>query len=154
MKRQKNKNSFRAVTDKQRSGKRTWMLVFAAVIAIAAGSWVAFKNYRASQQENNDYSKLVGDWGRPDGDYILRISGFSPDGAIQAAYFNPNPIHVAQANISMQKDAVKLYVELRDVGYPGSKYNLTYDPAKDMLEGTYFQAQMKELYDVEFLRIK
>jgi hypothetical protein len=47
-----------------------------------------------------------------------------------------------------------LFVELRDVNYPGSTYTLQYDPALDCLKGTYFQAMQKETYLVEFMRVK
>jgi len=45
-------------------------------------------------------------------------------------------------------------LELRDVNYPGSMYNLRYDPENDRLNGTYFQAVQRETYDVEFVRTK
>jgi hypothetical protein len=54
----------------------------------------------------------------------------------------------------MAGDALKVFVELRDVNYPGSIYQLTYDPAADRLRGTYFQAALRETYDVEFTRLK
>jgi len=43
---------------------------------------------------------------------------------------------------------IKAFVELRDVNYPGSKYNLQYDAGIDRLKGTYFQAVYGETYDV------
>jgi hypothetical protein len=49
---------------------------------------------------------------------------------------------------------ITLLVELRDVNYPGSMYNLRYDPENDRLKGTYFQAIQRETYDVEFVRTK
>ena len=100
-----------------------------------------------------DYDKLVGDWGRTDGDYMIRISSIAPDGTIQAAYFNPNPIHVAQATAASQNNVIKFFMELRDIGYPGSKYKLVYNAGQDTLEGTYFQAQAQQVYDVAFQRI-
>jgi hypothetical protein len=45
-------------------------------------------------------------------------------------------------------------LELRDANYPGSFYNLRYDPKNDRLMGTYFQAVQRETYDIEFVRIK
>ena len=47
-----------------------------------------------------------------------------------------------------------MFVELRDVNYPGSAYNLRYDPKTDRLIGTYFQAVQRQTYDVEFVRMK
>ena len=101
-----------------------------------------------------DHTKLIGDWVRPDGGYVISISHVEPDGKLQAAYFNPNPISIAKANASFQKNAVRLFIELRDVGYPGSQYDLAYNPNKDILEGTYFQAQIQQQYQVFFQRIK
>jgi len=33
-----------------------------------------------------------------------------------------------------------VFIELRDVNYPGSTYSLTYEPASDQLKGIYYQA--------------
>src|SRR5262245_27006148 len=41
--------------------------------------------------------KLVGRWLRSDADYTIEIAGIRPDGKLDARYFNPNPIHVSQA---------------------------------------------------------
>ena len=55
-------------------------------------------------------------------------------------------------NCSARKRKITLMVELRDVNYPGSMYNLRYDPENDRLKETYFQAVQRETYDVEFVR--
>jgi len=154
MKHVKHNGNFKAIADTKRPKKLAMLLSFMAVIAIAAGSWVVFQTRKADKQEKNDYSKLVGDWVRPDGGYVIRISGVNPDGQVQAAYFNPNPINIAQANAFSQDNAIKFFVELRDVGYPGSKYELLYYPDQDILQGTYFQAQIQQLYNVVFQRMK
>lgn len=120
-----------------------------ALIAVVVGASVHLSK---SGQAQVDCKKLIGDWERTDGDYVIRISDIHADGTIQAAYFNPNPIHVGQVATSLKNDAVALFVELRDAGYPGSTYNLVYKPEEDILQGTYFQAQAQELYDVVFQR--
>ena len=96
--------------------------------------------------------RLAGRWARIDGDYVLEIRGVAGGGKVDAAYFNPQPIHVARAEASQDGAAVKLFVELRDVNYPGSTYNLTYDPGRDVLEGAYFQAMQQQTFDVSFVR--
>ena len=154
MKHVKHNSNFKAIADTKRPKKLAMLLSFMAVIAIAAGGWVVFQARTAGKQEKNDYSKLVGDWVRPDGGYVIHISSINPDGTIQAAYFNPSPIHIAAANVALHNNTIKLFVELRDVGYPGSKYDLVYMSDDDILQGTYFQAQIQELYDVVFLRKK
>jgi hypothetical protein len=97
--------------------------------------------------------RLVGNWLRPDGGYVLGIRAVDPTGRVEATYSNPRPIHVAQANTSSTGSTIKLFVELRDVGYPGSTYDLTYDPNNDMLQGIYFQAQIQQSFDVVFVRM-
>ena len=42
--------------------------------------------------------------------------------------------------------------ELRAGGYDGSTYELTYDPATDRLNGIYYQAVVKQKFDVFFTR--
>jgi len=96
--------------------------------------------------------RLAGRWLRIDGGYVLEIRGVDATGKVNAAYFNPQPIHVANAEASQDGSAVRLFVELRDVNYPGSTYNLTYDPARDVLEGVYFQAMQQQTFDVSFVR--
>lgn len=48
--------------------------------------------------------------------------------------------------------ALRVFVELRDVNYPGSTYTLTYDPANDLLAGLYYQAVERQRFDVMFAR--
>ena len=101
-----------------------------------------------------DYRPLVGRWQRTDGGYVIEIKQVATDGAIQAAYFNPRPINVSRATASEFKDHLKVEVELRDTGYPGSSYTLLYDPDKDALLGFYYQAVQKQNFDVVFVRVK
>jgi hypothetical protein len=103
---------------------------------------------------NPALAKLQGKWLRPDGGYILELRSAAADGKMDAAYFNPRPIHVAKAEASAAGASVKVFIELRDVNYPGSTYTLTYDPTKDQLKGDYFQAALKQTFDVYFTRVK
>jgi hypothetical protein len=98
--------------------------------------------------------RLVGNWLRPDGGYVLGIRAVDPTGRVEATYSNPRPIHVARAIASSTGSMIKLFVELRDEGYPGSTYDLTYDPNDDTMEGIYFQAQIQQSFDVVFVRMK
>ena len=97
-------------------------------------------------------AKVKGRWLRPDGGYILAITTISADGRAEAGYFNPNPIKVAWATVNAEGADIRVKVELRDENYPGCLYKLNYAPDKDRLVGTYFQAQMQQTYEVEFVR--
>jgi len=98
------------------------------------------------------FEKLVGRWLRADGGYVLEIRAVSPEGRVEASYLNPRPVNVARAQAARGGDLVTLLVELRDVNYPGSTYNLWYDDGRDLLEGTYYQAAQQQTYDVVFER--
>ena len=59
---------------------------------------------------------------------------------------------LAMLAVSPEGADIKVAVELRDQNYPGCLYKLTYLADKDRLVGTYFQAQMQQTYEVEFVR--
>ena len=101
-----------------------------------------------------DVQLLEGRWVRPDGGYVLELGEIKKDGSVKASYFNPRPIKVFSAKWSRTDKKINLFVELRDINYPGSKYNLQYDPKSDRLKGTYFQAVEKQTFDIEFMRAK
>lgn len=100
-----------------------------------------------------DYRPLVGRWQRTDGGYVIEIHTVAPDGAMEAGYFNPRPINVSRARASLFKDHLKVEVELRDTGYPGSTYTMIYDPNKDTLIGLYYQAVQRQNFEVVFVRM-
>ncbi len=101
-----------------------------------------------------DEQRLHGRWVRPDGGYVLELKEIRKDGSLKAAYFNPQQINVSRAELHRKEGNITLFIELRDVNYPGSNYNLRYNPKTDRLTGTYFQAVAKETYDIEFVRMK
>ncbi|MEK7317301.1 MAG: hypothetical protein AAB011_14060 [Candidatus Eisenbacteria bacterium] len=98
------------------------------------------------------FERLHGRWVRTEGGYVLEIRAIAPEGEVDLAYLNPRSIHVEQAAANRAGSTLTLFVELRDVNYPGSIYNLAYDPARDLLEGTYFQAVAGETFSVTFER--
>lgn len=101
-----------------------------------------------------DTARLVGKWQRPDGGYVLEVRKAGVDGKLDAAYFNPSPIHVSKAEAHQDGADLRVQVELHDTGYPGCVYRLRYVPGEDCLRGTYYQAAMGETYDVDFVRLK
>jgi len=107
----------------------------------------------AAAEPRSEFQKLSGRWRRPDGGYLLVINSIADNGAMDAAYFNPNPIHVGNAVASRDGNVTKLFVELRDVNYPGSTYTLTYEPSSDQLQGIYYQAVEQQRFEVVFERM-
>jgi hypothetical protein len=101
-----------------------------------------------------DARRLIGRWTRPDGGYIIEIRNLDANGLADAGYFNPRPIHVSQAVVTRRDNALELFMELRDAGYPGSTYTLVYDAQRDLLGGIYYQAAMNQSFEVIFLRTK
>lgn len=104
--------------------------------------------------ETPAFDVLAGSWTRTDGNYVIRVGGIKADGSVAAEYFNPKQIHVSQANASVEKKLVKLYVKLQGKGYPGSTYSLYYYAEKDALVGFYYQAVLGQTFEVVFLRTR
>jgi hypothetical protein len=105
-----------------------------------------------SAQGPSEFQRLVGRWQRTEGDYILDVQSVSSDGKIEARYFNPKPIHVAAARATMVDGEPRLFIELRDINYPGSTYTLTYNRQSDQLDGVYYQALQEMSFFVTFVR--
>jgi len=125
------------------------------LILLASGA-VSAEPVQTQKQSDvqTNLQRLEGRWVRPDGGYILELGEIKKDGSLKASYFNPRPINVFSAKWSRKKGKINLFVELRDVNYPGSKYNLQYEPVSDRLKGTYFQAVEKQTFNIEFVRTK
>lgn len=137
----------------RRAGRTMPVLAGIVVIGLTAlGAW--WWNQSRDGGTLAAFQKLEGRWQRGDGGYVIDIRGVAADGKITAAYFNPRPVNVAGAEASMADGALKVFIELRDINYPGSTYQLSYDSAADRLRGTYFQAMLRESYAVEFGRVK
>ena len=64
------------------------------------------------------------------------------------------PAALRQAEATREGKLIKLSFELRAGGYSGSTYTLSYNPAKDTLEGVYYQAVAQQKFDVHFARAK
>jgi hypothetical protein len=105
-----------------------------------------------ARADSGTLNDLVGTWIRPDGGYKLVVKSIAADGKAEVQYFNPNPIHVAEASTALKDGAATLFVKFEDVNYTGSTYNLTLGADKNRLEGKYFQATQKQTYDIFFER--
>ena len=124
--------------------------------AFAGISGVLAQSEKATQEktEKNLYERLAGKWVRPDGGYILELREVGSQGALKAGYYNPKSIKVHSASWQSVEGKLKIFVELRDINYPGSTYTLLYDPASNRLKGKYFQAVAGQTYEVEFVRVE
>jgi len=128
---------------------RIWWIAGVILLAVIAGG-----GYLFWQKSRLDPTVLEGRWQRPDGGYVLELSGVGPAGQVKAAYSNPQPIHVSQAKWQEQGGRLGLFVELRDANYPGCTYTLEYQAETDQLVGLYFQAALRQQFDIEFVRMK
>ena len=105
-------------------------------------------------QATPEHAVLIGRWVRTDARYTIVIKSVDPSGKMDATYSNPNPINVSKAEVAVAEGALRLFIELRDVGYPGSTYTLTYLPAGDRLTGVYYQAAIQQKFDIVFQRAR
>ena len=99
-----------------------------------------------------DFSVIAGQWARIDGSYTLRVENVMSDGTADVSYFNPGEIHVAESRVATQEGRIKLFVRLRDAGYPDCTYILFYYPEQDVLAGVYYQAAVGQTFEVIFVR--
>ena len=144
-------------------GRRRGRLVLGLVLVLGVAALGAFLWLRAPRsdtssrgagQAGSGAEALKGRWIRPDGGYILEIKQIAADGKIEAAYFNPNPIHVSRAEAARDGQVTRMFVELRDTGYPGATYSMAYDPGTQTLKGVYFQPALAQSFDVVFFRMQ
>ena len=99
-----------------------------------------------------DFKVIAGKWARIDGSYTLQVEDITSEGAVNVRYFNPGEIHVAESQVGTQEGRIKLFVKLRDKGYPDCTYTLFYYPEQDVLAGVYYQAAVDQTYEVIFVR--
>jgi len=135
----------------------TIMIILVAVFMLQTPSDCVAQSKKQTATETkgkSGFEVLVGRWLRPDGGYIIQIQSIEAGGKMGAGYFNPRPINVSKAQAKKETGKIKVFVELSDVGYSGSTYTLTYDPKDDVLLGVYYQAAVKQSYDVYFTRMK
>ena len=109
---------------------------------------------KEAPQAENRFDCLKGRWVRPDGGYVLEIKEIGRDGKMTAKYFNPLPVNVSRAEAAAAGSAIKVFIELRDVNYPGATYNLTFDPKNDQLQGVYLQPALQRSFQIFFIKEK
>ena len=159
-----------AQTSSTRGISAKWVILGLAGLAVVAGIFIYHFRYantdstkatqpveakgdRATSPSGDDaFKNLIGRWRRVDGGYIIEIRLIDANGRMDAAYYNPKSIHVSRAEASLNKGAQSIFIELQDVGYPGSTYTLMYRPQQDILVGFYFQAAVKQTFEVLFAR--
>jgi hypothetical protein len=165
----------RASTAERAPARRPWLMLIIAAAAVVAAVVLLVKS-RDTETNRRDASaagatdttpgtsaatregaapvaapameKLVGKWQRTDGEYALDVRRVGSDGRAEVTYSNPGP----RAEVKQDGGRLALFVELRDVNYPGATYKLAYQPAEDALAGSYHQPALGQTYEVAFLR--
>jgi hypothetical protein len=149
MSKPKQKQRVRQQHHAKRRGRRKFFIFIAVVLMVGLPAAVTLL-----RGANGDFDALHGRWLRPDGGYILDIRDIDANGKIDAVYLNPRPISVARADATRDGSALRVFVELRAPGYAGSTYTLTYDATRDQLAGIYFQAALRQRFDVVFVKME
>ena len=125
------------------------LLMGSLLIGVFLGSAPVFAQNAESLVQ--DRLAIQGVWTRVDAPYLLDF-GYGEDGLLQAAYFNPQPIHVGKTETAEDDSLLYVQVVLQDVNYQGSTYTLVYDRTQDALFGTYLHGGTGNLYEVQFVR--
>lgn len=137
---------------KQKPKNKKVMLVIYFLFILIPAIWFLFLNNNTDFDKASE--KLTGSWLRADGPYTIKITDVKKEGALEIAYFNPNPIPGGQGSWRMTDNELKLFVILNDVNYQGSTYEMTYNERSKNLVGTFYQAKVKQSFDVYFTRKK
>jgi len=130
---------------------RYLLLVLSACIISSLLTTSTVSATETATMPSPDMLALQGRWIRTDAPYVIELS-HAKGGSLQAAYFNPKPIHVGKTEAAQQGGVVQVLIELQDVNYPGSTYVLSYDRTQDMLKGIYFHPVSKQSYEIGFVR--
>ena len=120
------------------------------VLAVVALLWLA--RGAPEGEPLSGVERLAGRWQRTDGPYVVEIRRGEANGRLDVAYFNPSPINVSRADWRREGEELRVFVELRDVNYPGATYEIRYVPERDVLVGRYTQPLVGETFDVQFIR--
>ena len=135
---------------KQKPKNKKVMLVIYFLIILIPAIWFLFLN------KNSDFDKasekLTGKWLRADGPYTVEITSVKKEGVLEIAYFNPKPIPDGQGSWRISDDELKVFIILNDVNYQGSTYELTYNERSENLVGIFYQAKVKQTFDVYFVK--
>jgi len=158
----KKKKATNKLKKSRRNKRKKWPIIVICLVVLALASVVVYVLVSRSstekaatilpKKESPDFNQFVGSWVRPDGGYVIEVTKIHTDGKVDAAYFNPRPIHVSRSNVSEEGGIIQLYIELQGKGYPGSTYTLKYNSELDVLVGIYFQAVIKQPFEVVFQR--
>ena len=139
------------MTNQKPKNKKVVLVIFLLLILIPA-IWFLFLNKGSDFDKAKE--KLTGSWLRADGPYTIEIKSVKNDSVLEVGYFNPNPIPEAQGSWRMSDAKLKVFVVLNDNTYQGSTYELTYNERSKNLVGTFYQAKVKQAFDVYFVRNK
>ena len=144
---------------KKLSNRINILLIVVIVCAVAGVVWMFYGSSldeeESSIEVNTGFAqaqRLAGKWVRPDGGYMLVIEDIKADGNLKASYFNPGNINVHESNWKFEDERLHLFIELRDINYPGCTYTLLYVKEQDVLTGSYFQAAQQQTYEIKFIR--
>jgi hypothetical protein len=108
----------------------------------------------AEHDPESGLGRLAGRWRRSDGGHILEVRAVDERGMLDAVSFEATAIEETRARAWRDGATTMLFVAVHDVDAPGSAYTLTYDRARDDLEGTYYDAVLQHEIPVVFSRVR
>ena len=112
------------------------------------------QNKTKTEDSSAKMSDLLGQWRRTDGGYVVEIRAVDGRGILDASYYNPRPINVSRSEAKDLGGMLGIFIELWDENYPGSTYELVFDPKRDLLYGTYFTPVVSQSFEVIFVRVE
>ena len=131
---------------------KNFFLTFLVLLLMFCSTSLQAQLQEATQVPWPGFEVLLGRWGCP-GRGIIYIKNISSTGSMQVQFFNPEPIHVTQAQAARDGTSTRVLIILRHADNLCCTYNLAYNPASDQLRGVFWQKDSPKTSEVVFSRM-
>jgi hypothetical protein len=133
--------------------RKYFFLTFLVLLLICGSSSVRAQLEESLRIPWPGFEVLKGRWQCP-GQGVIQIKSVNSTGSMEVQYFNPEPIHVTQAQAARDGTLTKILIILRHADSLCCSYNLAYDQTNDQLRGVLWQKNNPKPIEVIFHRQK
>jgi hypothetical protein len=131
--------------------RKNFFLTFLVVLLVCGSTSVRAQLEESSRLPWPGFAVLKGRWQCP-GQGVIYIKNVSSTGSMEVQYFNPDSIHVTQAQAARDGTFTKILIILRQSDSLCCTFNLAYDAPNDQLRGVFWQRNNPKPTEVVFHR--
>jgi hypothetical protein len=133
--------------------RKNFFLTFLVALLICGSTSVRAQLEESLRVPWPGFAVLKGRWQCP-GQGIFHIKNVTSTGSMEVEYFNPESVHVIQAQAARDGTSTKILIILRQSGTFCCTYNLAYEPEHDQIRGVFWQKNSPQPTEVIFQRQK